>query len=127
MRLHRRLAQRACLMGYQALIADLHLPDPDDRHVLAAAIHCDANVIVTFNLRDFPHTALASYGIQAQHPDDFMLQLLERDATAVLSAAPHQRAQLVHPSMDIDGYLHILHKQGLKKTVETLMLYRNKL
>jgi len=61
-----------CLVeGYEALIADLHLPDPDDRHVLAAAIHGEASIIVTFNLRDFPREALAPFGIGALHPDDF--------------------------------------------------------
>lgn len=44
-----------CLVtGYESLIDGLTLPDPDDRHVLAAAIRCDAQVIVTLNLRDSP-------------------------------------------------------------------------
>jgi len=117
-----------CLVeGYEDLMADVSLPDPDDRHVLAAAIHGDANVIVTFNLRDFPRESLAPFGIEAQHPDDFILQLLERDATAVISAARHQRAQLVHPSIDTDLYLEMLRKQGLIKTVDALADYRDRL
>ena len=43
-----------CVTGYEDLIDALTLPDPNDRHVLAAAIHCGANVIVTFNDADFP-------------------------------------------------------------------------
>jgi len=117
-----------CLVeGYEDLMADLSLPDPDDRHVLAAAIHGDARVLVTFNLRDFPHAALAPFGIEALHPDDFILQLFARDATAVISAARHQRAQLVRPPSDIDQYLEILRKQGLIKTAETLAGYRHRL
>jgi len=117
-----------CLVeGYEDLMADVSLPDPDDRHVLAAAIHGDASVIVTFNLRDFPHESLAPFGIEALHPDDFILQLLERDAAAVISAAQHQRAQLMRPPSDTDQYLDILRKQGLIKTADTLTTYRDRL
>ena len=58
--------------GYEDLIDSLTLPDPDDRHVLAAAIHGDAEVIVTFNLKDFPAATLDHFGIEAQHPDAFL-------------------------------------------------------
>ena len=52
-----------CLVtAYESLIDGLHLPDPDDRHVLAAAIRCQAGVIVTYNLKHFPEDALAPYG-----------------------------------------------------------------
>ena len=55
---------RGCLVtGYEPLIAGLTLPDPDDRHVLAAAIRASAEVIVTFNLKDFPPVQLAPLGI----------------------------------------------------------------
>lgn len=48
-----------CLVGnYEGLIDSLELPDPHDRHVLAAAIKCQADVIVTNNLNDFPKKAL---------------------------------------------------------------------
>lgn len=66
-------ATRDCLVtGYAGLIPSLELPDPNDRHILAAAIvgHCD--VIVTANLRDFPETALTPFGIALQHPDEFL-------------------------------------------------------
>jgi hypothetical protein len=43
----------------------LTLPDADDRHVLAAAIRAEADVIVTFNLGDFPAETLKRYGIEA--------------------------------------------------------------
>lgn len=53
------------MTGYESLIAGLVLPDADDRHVLAAAIRCNASVIVTFNRKDFPEEALLPYGIEA--------------------------------------------------------------
>lgn len=62
--------------GYESLIPSLHLPDPNDRHVLAAAIvgRCDA--IVTANLKHFPEAALAPFGIDLQHPDEFLCNRL---------------------------------------------------
>src|SRR5271166_4581634 len=51
-----------CLVtGYEALISTLSLPDPDDRHVLAAAVHAGAGYIVTFNLDDFPASVLEQF------------------------------------------------------------------
>ena len=62
----------ALVSGYEDLIDGLTLPDADDRHVLAAAIRCGASVIVTFNERDFPKDLLAAYGVEVQHPDEFI-------------------------------------------------------
>lgn len=61
--------------GYEHLIDQLDLPDTDDRHVLAAAIHVDAEVIVPRNLRDFSAEHLNAWGVHAQHPDDFLVGL----------------------------------------------------
>lgn len=61
--------------GYEGLVDGLTLPDPDDRHVLAAAIEAGANVIVTKNLKDFPAAVLSEHDIEAQHPDAFLLDV----------------------------------------------------
>jgi hypothetical protein len=110
--------------GYQGLIAGLTLPDPDDRHVLAAAIRCGASVIVTFNQRDFPSELLASYGVESQHPDEFVDNLLDLDPAAVVAAAQRQRAQLKNPPADVDQYLDMLLRQGLVQTTKALSTYR---
>ena len=76
-----------CLVtSYESLIDGLSLPDPDDRHVLAAAIRCQAGVIVTYNLKHFPEEALAPYGIEAQHPDEFVSHLFDLDPGAVCAS-----------------------------------------
>jgi len=58
-----------CLVvGYEPLIEALKLPDPGDRHVLAAAIRCSAQVIVTSSVKDFPALHLEPFNIEAQTP-----------------------------------------------------------
>ena len=87
-----------CLVtGYETLISNLTLPDPDDRHVLAAAIHGGAELIITFNLKDFPPTVLERYGIEAIHPDEFVARLWDEQPEAVVEAARLQRAGLKTP------------------------------
>lgn len=113
-----------CLVtGHDALIASLTLPDPDDRHVLAAAICCGADLIVTFNLKDFPTTALQPYVIEAQHPDDFLIQQLDLAANVVCAAAKLQRESLKNPPLTPDAFLASLERQGLPKTVARLREY----
>ena len=109
---------------HEDLVAGLTLPDPGDRHVLAAAIRCSASGIVTFNEKDFPQAVLAPYGIEAQHPDLFVDNLFDLDPAAVVAAAQKQRVQLKHPPLDVDHYLDVLLRQGLVQTVKALSTYR---
>ena len=81
-------------------------------------------MIVTFNEKDFPATALAPYGIEAQHPDLFVDNLFDLDQAAVVAAAQRQRAQLRNPPLDVDRYLEALLRQGLVQTVKALGTYR---
>lgn len=112
---------RDCLVtGYDSLIPALELPDPGDRHVLAAAIRSGADVIVTFNLKDFPAIALAPYGVEAIHPDEFILQLIDLDLVAVLKAASRQRSTLKNPPLTRDEYLDTLSRQRLPQSAATL-------
>ncbi|WP_367374755.1 PIN domain-containing protein [Pseudomonas lini] len=114
----------ACVSGYEKLIEGLTLPDIDDRHVLAAAIRCNASVIVTFNQKDFPDEALGSFGIEAQHPDEFVDNLFDLDPAAVVAAAQRQRKQLKMPPMDVGTYLDLLFRQGLIQSSKALTHYR---
>ncbi|MCF5704421.1 MULTISPECIES: PIN domain-containing protein [Pseudomonas] len=114
----------ACVYDYENLVSGLSLPDLDDRHVLAAAIRCNAGVIVTFNLKDFPDKYLAPFGIEAQHPDEFVENLFHLDSAAVVAAAQHQRKQLKTPTMDVESFLSLLQRQGLKKSIQALGSYR---
>ncbi|WP_435035591.1 PIN domain-containing protein [Pseudomonas neuropathica] len=114
----------AWVYDYEDLISGLSLPDLDDRHVLAAAIRCNAGVIVTFNLKDFPEKHLAPFGIEAQHPDEFVENLFHLDSAAVVAAAQRQRKQLKAPTLDIESFLNLLQRQGLTQSVQALSGYR---
>ena len=112
---------RNCLVsGYEDLIEGLELPDPDDRHVLAAAIRTRASVIVTYNLDDFPSDYLAKYGLEAQHPDEFITHLLDLNPAAVCLAAKSQRTALKNPPKTVDEFLEAFAKQRLPETVSRL-------
>jgi predicted nucleic acid-binding protein len=110
----------ALVEGYEPLIASLSLPDPDDCHVLAAAIRAGADVIVTYNLKDFPPSVLSPFGVEAQHPDDFIASLLDLAPQVVIGAVRRQRASLKRPPLSVDEYLDALRRAELAQTVSQL-------
>jgi len=111
----------ACVEGYEDRIDSLSLPDADDRHVLAAAIHCGANHIVTANLRDFPSAALAPFGVEACHPDAFILGLLENDRDAVLATICRLRKAYKNPPLTASNLVATMKKHGLAASAEALV------
>lgn len=115
-----------CLVeGYEPLISGLALPDANDVHVLAAAIRCNANVIVTFNVKHFPADVIAAWGIDVQHPDEFADYLFDLHPDAVVEAAKKQRANLKNPELNVDRYLDNLLRHGMTQTVRTLAGFRS--
>lgn len=115
---------RDCLVtGYETLIDAVALPDPHDRHVLAAAIRSGADLIVTLNLKHFPAAALQPYGIEAQHPDDFLASQLDLAPHIVCAAAKRHRASLKNPPKSVEEYLATLAAQGLAQTVSSLQRF----
>ena len=106
--------------GYEPLISTLNLPDPDDRHVLAAAIVGRCHVLVTMNTKDFPEEKLASYGLEAQHPDEFLANHLSLAPGVFCAAVRKVRARLKNPPYAADTYLATLTRQGLVATAAEL-------
>lgn len=104
--------------GYRRWEGRLTLPDPNDRHVLAAALACVADVIVTFNTRHFPPSALSPFGVAAVHPDDFVCQLM--DSGIVVAAAAEQRAALSRPALSPSEYLDALRRNRLPAAAAAL-------
>jgi hypothetical protein len=110
----------ALVTGHEPMIAALALPDPDDRHVLAAAIQCGAMFLVTKNLKDFPPAALMTHGIVAIHPDAFVLSLLETNPDAVIEGVRAHRGELVDPARSPTEYIAALDAEGMIATAAAL-------
>lgn len=106
--------------GFEYLIPSIDLPDVDDRHVVAAAVHSGADLIVTFNLKHFPTETLRPYNVAAQHPDDFIVDLLDLNPAAALEAAANHRRSLRNPPKTVDDYLDTLMAQGLTHSVSIM-------
>ncbi len=119
-RLLEEMIEDANVSGYEHLIENVTLPDPDDRHVLAAAIHCEARIIVTANLRDFPAETLSFFRVEAQHPDVFIIGLFNADPSGVLGAVHELRASLKNPPFTVNALLADLARNGLPATAEAL-------
>lgn len=111
------------ITGYHHLTVTVDLPDDDDRHVIAAAIHANADAIVTINLRDFPPETLAVYNLEAIHPDEFLVNQFELDEAAVVTAARGIRTRLTRPPLDAAAYPAKLETIGLTRTLDVLRPY----
>ena len=113
----------ALVVGFEPLIDGVSLPDPRDRHVLAAAIKGRADVIVTQNLKDFPQEQLDPCQIEAQHPDDFALSLFDLYPGAVLGAVRDHRAALRRQPRTPKKHLEAYERMGMTKFSSALQDY----
>ncbi|MEO7996527.1 MAG: PIN domain-containing protein [Gemmatimonadaceae bacterium] len=110
-----------CLVtNFSGLADHVALPDLNDRHVLAAAIRSNAQVIVTFNLKDFPQSVLAPFGIEAKHPDDFVLDTIGLAPGAIATVVSQQAAALKSPPVSRAEMLDRLRACGLEQSVAQL-------
>jgi len=106
--------------SWQALAPSLVLPDPDDVHVLAAAIAGHADCIVTANLKDFPTERVEQFGIEVIHPDDFIVKQLDLDLFAALAAFREMRARWRRPNATPEEFAQAMERNGLVATAERL-------
>lgn len=110
-----------CLVThYEKLVPSIELPDPDDRHVVAAAIVGHADAIVTFNTKDFPPALLQPYGIEVQHPDEFLMNQLQLQKIPALSAIKKMRARWTNPERPALALIAAFEKRGLPLTADLL-------
>ncbi len=114
----------ATVSGYAPLVESIPLAnDPDDRHVVAAAIVGECDLIVTSNLSHFPNETLRRFGLEAQRPDDFLANQLDLEPCTFCAAVRRARIGKRHPSYSVEEYLFNLIQQELVVTVAGLRPY----
>jgi predicted nucleic acid-binding protein len=112
---------RASVREQPNIEARVSLPDPNDEHVLAVAVACHADAIVTFNAKDFPRPVLAEFGIERRDPDGFLWQLWShapRDVEAVVSAVHATAERMLGEAIPLRK---LLKKAQLPKLAKALM------
>jgi predicted nucleic acid-binding protein len=110
----------ALVTNYKGLISHIELPDEDDRHVLAAAIKTNANLIVTNNIKHFPEKYLQSFGLSAKTADDFLTDIIDLNQSKAITAFKEMVLNKKNPKQDEYDVLNQLRKAGLTDTANYL-------
>lgn len=118
-----RTIPTALVTGHESLIDALSLPDANDRHILAAAVAGRCDVIVTQNVKHFPQSELASLGLEAQHPDEFLANHLDLAPGRFCRAIGLVRVRLQNPPYSVEEFLTDMTSIGLVVTASELQQY----
>lgn len=110
----------ALVNSYEDLIGAINLPDEKDRHVVAAAIKVNANLIVTNNLKDFPEEYLRNFGLGVKNADDFLTDIIDLNHDKAIEAFKEMVCQKKNPDLDEYEVLDQLRKNGLTQTANYL-------
>lgn len=103
----------ATIEGYANHIAAVNLPDPNDRHVVAAAIAAGAAVILTWNLRHFPATELKKFGLRKETPDAFLSGLYDEAPALMIGSLANARRNLSRTRVPVLAFIDVLGNQRL--------------
>jgi hypothetical protein len=106
--------------AWSACAGGLTLPDPNDIHVLAAALAGHADCIVTANLRDFPSALVADLGIEVIHPDQFVVAQWDLDQLTAVAAFKRMRTRWKKPEASPEDFATALERGGLPSTAQRL-------
>ncbi|NNE35548.1 MAG: PIN domain-containing protein [Rhodothermales bacterium] len=111
----------ALVCDYDTVAEGLNgLPDEKDRHVIAAAIKCRSDIIVTENLKDFPPEILDPFHLEAKCSDDFIADTIDLNLGVAISAIRRMRLRLKKPEMTPEALLLEIEKHGLTQTADQL-------
>jgi hypothetical protein len=123
----RRDAMRAAIVDWEvpdlataAISLDTQLPDPNDGHVIAAAVVAQADLIVSFNVADFPQRVLDTYGLEVVHPDDFIVSLRESEDLLWRETFASMRQRLRQPVLSSGQFAEAFARAGLPNTADAL-------
>ena len=114
----------ADVVGYESLINQLTLKDPDDRHVLAVAIKANARLIVTWNMRDFPTRVLQPFGIEAKSPDVFLMEVYSAYPRHFMASLTQARLNLRKTKPSPEEFAASLERQGLANVSKLALQHR---
>jgi hypothetical protein len=117
-----RVLPAAIFADYHRHISTITLPDPDDRHVVAAAIEARALVITTWNVRDFPSREQERHGLISKTPDGFLMGLhAVLPDTTVAASADRARRNLRRSELLPIEFVRALKRQQLHRFAKVLM------
>lgn len=116
--------EEAMIVGFEPFLPMCPaLPDPDDAHVVAAALKTRAEIIVTENLKDFPADLLEPLGLDVRSSDDFIADAIALDPGKAVAAIRRMRERLKRPAKTPDVLLRDMEAAGLTETVNVLRPY----
>ena len=118
------LSVQDCLVeGYEYIIPTIELPDLNDRHVVAAAVVGHADAIVTFNLKDFPAELIDKFGVDVQHPDDFLMNQLQLRQFDALEVMRKVSGRYRNPQLSAKEFIELVSRNGLPQTAQYLQTH----
>jgi predicted nucleic acid-binding protein len=112
--------EEAMVEEHQIDLAGLKLPDPNDGHVIVTAVCAKADAIITTNLKHFPKSELDKLGIEAIHPDTFLVNLIDLDEAEAIAALRLQRQNMTETNPGVDDFLAAFDKCKLPQTTARL-------
>lgn len=119
----KKACNHALVEDYENLIPSIHIKDENDRHVVAAAIKCNANIIVTYNLKDFQNEYLFKMGLSVVDPDTFIADMIDLSPEKCCDAFREMVLTKKRPPYDEQQYIEIFRRNGLTQTANELTKY----
>ena len=109
--------------NYELLIPDLNLPDKNDRHVLACAIKAKADIIITFNKKDFPEKIVKEFNVKILNPDIFISHIIDSDKGLACLAFNKMIQRLKNPPLQKAEVFKLLNSLKLSESINKLERY----